>query len=76
MLLCEIFGLEQRSRSEHDWNREMSDKRDGGDDAARYNLVNGAGKIVRADLSKQAAHALLGRPDLVKKYGRLFAKKI
>jgi hypothetical protein len=41
-----------------------------------YALVNKAGQVVRSQLSVRAAKAMQIRPDLVKKNGPLFLRKI
>lgn len=66
---------EHESRSEYDWNREMSDKRANQPSEQLYNLVDRLGRIIRPGLTQRAAVALSQRPDLVKKYGKLFAAR-
>ncbi len=76
--LFEMFDYDEKprqSRSEFDWNHEAH-KRLSEPEESRFNLVDKVGNLVRANLTKNAVIALRERPDLIKKHGRLFVKKI
>lgn len=62
--------VEGYTHSDFDWHKEVTSRPE------QWGLVDNRGKIIRPGLTKSAAEALLGRPDLVKKYGRLFAKQL
>jgi len=59
-------------RDEYSWHREVTAKQA---DEPKYALVTQKGQVIRRDLTKAAVVALQVRPDLVKKYGKLFAKR-
>lgn len=70
MLLKEIReGWGDHSRAEVDWNREAESN------LQKFALVDKVGRVIRPGLTQRAAEALQARPDLVKKYGRLFIKR-
>lgn len=73
MLVSELFeGLGQERHAEREWRGEANAQVQQG----VFALYNKAGTIVRNELSAAAAKALQVRPDLVKKYGKLFIRRI
>ena len=68
MLVSELLEGFGERHHEHEW-------RTGAQEEQVYALVTGSGQVVRPGLTHRAAQALQARPDLVKKYGRLFIKK-
>ena len=76
MLLRELFGHDDHSRSEFDWNREVQANVQTRSLSDKFGLFTREGKLIRPNLSRQAAEALRYRPDLVKKHGKIFLKKM
>ena len=70
MLLKEIFESWDDRHQYHLHNNEEAIRE------PVYALVNQSGQIARTQLSVNAAKALQVRPDLVKKFGKLFLRKI
>jgi hypothetical protein len=76
MLLRELFGHDDHSRSEVDWTREVQSNVQARALSDKFGLYTREGKLIRPNLSRRAAEALRYRPDLVKKYGKIFLKKM
>jgi hypothetical protein len=70
------FGNSQGTNFPHgeqaqDNIRTLNDNTDG-----EYGLATGSNKLIRRELTKRAAIALSNRPDLISKYGKLYAVKM
>jgi hypothetical protein len=73
--LFEIYrGDPDHSRRDIDWQNEVMKDKEEKAANKRYNLADRSGKILRVNLSLEAAKALQVRPDLVKAHGKLFLK--
>lgn len=68
MLVSELLEGFGERHAEHEWRTGVQEEQ-------VYALVAANGQVIRPGLTHRAAQALQARPDLVKKYGRLFIKR-
>lgn len=68
MLVSELLEGFGERHHEHEWRAGVQAEQ-------TYALVTQSGQVIRPGLTAKAAQALQARPDLIKKYGRLFIKK-
>lgn len=68
--LLEVYNPERHA--EREWHANVQSAAQAG----VYALYTKSGQVIRPELSLAAAKALQVRPDLVKKYGPLFIRKI
>ncbi len=71
MLVEDLFER-NGERDEYSWHRDITAQQGV---EQKYALVTQKGQVVRSDLTKAAVLALQNRPDLIKKYGKLFPKR-
>lgn len=70
MLVEDLFER-NGERDEYSWHREVTAQQH----EQMYALVTQKGQVIRKGLTKAAVLALQNRPDLIKKYGKLFPKR-